>query len=81
MINKLIRKQRLNNFITGSVSYRKTEIPTKHAKSISNRTANIYAHMIANMKEKASHQFSKLMKGLSLIFETPGRFTHLTPFN
>ncbi|WP_394186853.1 tyrosine-type recombinase/integrase [Metabacillus halosaccharovorans] len=29
-----------------------------------NTTMNIYAHMTANMEEKASHQFSKLMKDL-----------------
>ncbi len=29
-----------------------------------NTTMNIYAHMTVNMEEKASHQFSKLMKDL-----------------
>ena len=29
-----------------------------------NTTMNIYAHMTANMEEKASHQFSELMKDL-----------------
>jgi integrase len=29
-----------------------------------NTTMNIYAHMTANMEEKAFHQFSKLMKDL-----------------
>jgi integrase len=29
-----------------------------------NTTMNIYAHMTANMEEKASHQFSRLMKDL-----------------
>jgi integrase len=29
-----------------------------------NTTMNIYAHMTANMEEKASRQFGKLMKGL-----------------
>ncbi|RXZ00857.1 site-specific integrase [Fictibacillus sp. S7] len=31
-----------------------------------NTTMNIYAHMTANMEEKASHQFSELMKDLLL---------------
>ncbi|MBY6088630.1 tyrosine-type recombinase/integrase [Priestia flexa] len=31
-----------------------------------NTTMNIYAHMTANMEEKASQQFSKLMKDLLL---------------
>jgi hypothetical protein len=30
-------------------------------------TMNIYAHMTANMEEKASHQFSKPIKGLLII--------------
>jgi len=29
-----------------------------------NTTRNIHTHMTANMEEKASHQFSKLMKDL-----------------
>jgi integrase len=31
-----------------------------------NTTMNIYAHMTSNMEEKASQQFSKLMKDLLL---------------
>jgi integrase len=40
------------------------EIHQKLGQSDINTTMNIYAHMTVNMEEKASQQFSKLMKDL-----------------
>ncbi|WP_369802689.1 tyrosine-type recombinase/integrase [Psychrobacillus sp. OK032] len=42
------------------------EIQQRLGHSDINTTMNIYAHMIANMEEKASQQFSELMKDLLL---------------
>lgn len=40
------------------------EIQNRLGHTDINTTMNIYAHMTSNMEEKASHQFSKLMKDL-----------------
>jgi integrase len=42
----------------------KEEIQQRLGHRDINTTMNIYAHMTANMEEKASQQFSKLMKDL-----------------
>ncbi|MCM3125832.1 site-specific integrase [Mesobacillus sp. MER 48] len=77
-IKRLLKKAEINKNITPH-SFRHThtsllieagvgikEIQQRLGYSDINTTMNIYAHMTANMEEKASHQFSKLMKDLLL---------------
>ncbi|WP_269749103.1 tyrosine-type recombinase/integrase [Halobacillus mangrovi] len=75
-LKRLLKKADINRNITPH-SFRHThtsllieagvgikEIQQRLGHTDINTTMNIYAHMTANMEEKASQQFSKLMKGL-----------------
>lgn len=77
-LKRLLKKARIEKNITPH-SFRHThtsllieagvgikEIQQRLGHSDINTTMNIYAHMTANMEEKASQQFSKLMKDLLL---------------
>lgn len=77
-IQRLLKKSQINKNITPH-SFRHThtsllieagvgikEIQQRLGHTDINTTMNIYAHMTANMEEKASQQFSKLMKDLLL---------------
>lgn len=75
-LNRLLKKAEIKKKITPH-SFRHThtsllieagvgikEIQQRLGHTDINTTMNIYAHMTANMEEKASHQFSELMKDL-----------------
>ncbi|MFV5318888.1 tyrosine-type recombinase/integrase [Priestia megaterium] len=75
-LKRILKKAEINKNITPH-SFRHThtsllieagvgvkEIQQRLGHTDINTTMNIYAHMTANMEEKASHQFSELMKDL-----------------